>query len=256
MTEPASLIVRRPHETVDALVLGDAWVVGRTDILLVGQPELPVKTLVRFEITLAGGEPVITGDGWAAAHESDDGAGTGGLRVRLRTVDKGSKAVLRRMLERQKQGLAARPAPPAPSPEPPEPVDASAASAASPDPVDAQPEATAEAEVAPLDAPGDPEGATVATPTGDATATEPVVENARENAGDVTIEDPADPELASAPRRIPPQPPSNHDSGLRRQVRSITPPGDRDALLERLRARARTIAKAHIEDVEPDQATG
>jgi hypothetical protein len=201
MADPVSLIVHRPHETLDTLVETDAWVVGRTDILLVGQPALPPKTLVRFEVTLAGGDPVISGDGWAVSNEPDDGAGTGGVRVRFRTVDKSSKAVLRRMLELQKKGLAERPKPP----------------------IEAAPvEAAAPVETAPVEAVAEAPDATE--------------------------------ELRSGPRLVAPAAPATRGSGPRRSVRAVAPPDDRDALLDRLRTRARELAKVHIEASGPDKA--
>jgi hypothetical protein len=111
------IIIARPYEASDTLVEHDAWIVGRSDILLLGADDLPAKTLVAFEIRLQGGEAVIQGEGWAMHSEPDDGAGTGGLRIKLRTLDRPSKALLRRMLDRQKKGLAKRPEPPSPEPE-------------------------------------------------------------------------------------------------------------------------------------------
>ena len=104
---PGSLRVERPYDTTDAYLEGDAWTVGRADMLLVGAESLATGTLVRFEIVLTNGDPVVCGEGRAVETvEARDGR-QGGLRIRFRALDPSSKAMLRRALEVQKSATTA-----------------------------------------------------------------------------------------------------------------------------------------------------
>jgi hypothetical protein len=104
---PGSLRIERPYDTTDAYLEGDAWTVGRADMLLVGAESLAAGTLVRFEIVLTNGDPVVCGEGRAVETvEARDGR-QGGLRIRFRQLDPSSKAMLRRALEVQKSATTA-----------------------------------------------------------------------------------------------------------------------------------------------------
>lgn len=102
----------RPYESLDEFIVGDAWTVERSGLVLLGQDAVADKTLVRFEIAIESGEAVVTGEGRAVESLAPDGEHPGGVRVEFRKLDKKSKRVLKRALEHRKSLREDAPPPP------------------------------------------------------------------------------------------------------------------------------------------------
>ena len=98
---PTTLRITRPWATEKEFVEGDIAYLGRTAILLPGAPAREPGTLIRFEIVLAGGQPVFRGEGNVVAHHLPGGAKPPGLEVRFTRIDARSKLILDRVRERR-----------------------------------------------------------------------------------------------------------------------------------------------------------
>lgn len=104
-----TLTIVRPYQTVEEFLDNDAWTAGRTDLLLIDQAPVPMKTIVHFRVALDSGETLFQGEGWAAGHVKPLGGRPGGLRVRFRKIDAPSKAMLQRALEALEKAQEAEP---------------------------------------------------------------------------------------------------------------------------------------------------
>ena len=95
--------IARPYGSDNEFVEGDfAWL-GRTTIILPNGPARTVGELVRFEIVLTNGAPVLRGEGHVVAHYIPGGPRPAGLEVRYTRVDAKSKLILDRVRERRTQ---------------------------------------------------------------------------------------------------------------------------------------------------------
>jgi hypothetical protein len=93
--------ITRPYATEKEFIDADFGWVGRTTLILPGAPARPSGELVRFEIVLANGVPILRGEGHVAGHNAPGGARPPGLEVRFTRVDAKSKLVLDRVRERR-----------------------------------------------------------------------------------------------------------------------------------------------------------
>jgi hypothetical protein len=94
---PAKFRVVRPYATEDDYIRGDfAWI-GRTWIILPNIPARDAGELVRFEVVLTSGAPVIRGEGNVIGYNPPGGPRPAGLEVKLSRFDARSKAILDRV---------------------------------------------------------------------------------------------------------------------------------------------------------------
>jgi hypothetical protein len=174
--------ITRPYGSENEFVDGDFGWVGRTTLVLPGGPARAAGELVRFEVVLTTGAPVLRGEGHVVAHHVPGGSRPAGLEVRYTRVDARSKIVLDRVRERRNAG----------SPNGPMSMSGSVSTASMPSPVP-QPEALPVLK-APADTPSERSGVHL---------------------------------TKAASRRV-------------------TPPANRDEILERLRSRAKELAAAGV----------
>jgi hypothetical protein len=126
MSGPFTLRIARPYASREDYLQGDYWTVERSEMLLLGVEGVSQGAQVTFEIVLDNKEVVVRGEGRALDLVPPRDGKPGGVRVRFKQLDSGSKATLRRALEIQKKKAtepqAATPAavdpPPAAQPEP------------------------------------------------------------------------------------------------------------------------------------------
>lgn len=109
MASKPSIRIVRPYDSVEDFLVGDAWTVDRADMLLVGAEPHDPNATVRFEIVLASGASVVTGEGRVLSHVPARGERPAGLRVRFQKLDEASKTTLKRALETQKRSRVAKP---------------------------------------------------------------------------------------------------------------------------------------------------
>jgi hypothetical protein len=101
MSTPGALRIERPYDSVEDYLEGDAWTVARSDMLLVGAEGVAQGTLVKFEIVIASGDPVVRGEGRVLEAAEADAGRPGGIRVRFQRLEGDSKAMLRRALQKR-----------------------------------------------------------------------------------------------------------------------------------------------------------
>src|SRR5262249_24704520 len=104
-----ALRIERPYDSAEAFLEGDAWTVGRSDMLLVDASGIAPGTALSFEIALETGAVVVRGEARALEQGGAADGRPGGLKVRFRQLDADSKAMLRRALEVQKRQRSAEP---------------------------------------------------------------------------------------------------------------------------------------------------
>jgi len=201
----SAIRLSRPYASEQEFVEGDFSWLGRPTVVLPNTSARSPGDVVRFELVLSVGTPIFRAEGQVVAHHP---AGTKmpGLELRITRMDAKSKAILDQM--RQRRAANARPAPKAVAP--PMQVESIAPSppAVVPTPV---PDVVAKPEVgrlAPAPAPVVQSDDPGKSPTG-------------ETAGDIS-------ERSGV-----------HLSPVRARV---TPPPNREEILDRLRERARQLA--------------
>lgn len=222
MSEPVILRIVRPYASEAEFLAGDLWTLDAKGALLVDQAALAPGTLVRFDVVLSTGERLIRAEGKVVKYVEPTPARPGGLRVRFTRFGGSTKAFIDRAVELRRAAPPARPeAPPAASKPPPTPP---APSAHPPPPAPSAPQHAA------AEAPVDAADAAPASGTVPAGSPEPAVEL---RSG------------VTASARPMPSAVRSSDFGERRQslraraVQQVSPPANRDALLDRLRSRAR-----------------
>jgi hypothetical protein len=94
--------VTRPYASDKEFIDADFGWVGRTTLILPGGPARPTGELVRFEVVLANGAPVLRGEGHVVGHNPPGSARPPGLEVRFTRVDAKSKTILDRVHERRR----------------------------------------------------------------------------------------------------------------------------------------------------------
>jgi hypothetical protein len=94
---PVAVRIQRPAATVDAFLKTDRRLFGRKTIALPGAPSKPVGAILRFEIVLADGVPVVRGEGRVLSSGPLDGDGEHGLLLGLTKLDPSSKALFDRV---------------------------------------------------------------------------------------------------------------------------------------------------------------
>ncbi len=118
---PVAIRVSRPFETEDDLLESELETLTRTSITLIGAPSRPPGLVLRFELVLASGQPLLRGEGRVVGYKPDAHFGTGGLTLRFTRLDSRSKAVVDRAAAmRERRRPSALPATESPSlPAPP-----------------------------------------------------------------------------------------------------------------------------------------
>jgi molecular chaperone DnaK len=168
----------RPYATIEAFLAEERDTFSRTAVTLIGAPTRPRGVVIRFEVTLSNGTPVLRGEGRVLGFQAADDQGPSSLTLRFTRLDARSKALVDRAAELRENRESSIP---------PEPR-----------PTDAGP------------APSSPESGPTLT----------------------------------APAAFPP--PGESSPAL---TPVDAPPPQRDALLDRLRARAKTLSPGQIETI-------
>lgn len=104
--QSAALRIPLGYADVDSFVERYARNVSRSGLFLPAETPLPVGTLLRFEVVLRDGQPVLRGEGevtWttagvAGSSGADDGEALSGMAVRLQRLDERSRSLVERVL--------------------------------------------------------------------------------------------------------------------------------------------------------------
>jgi hypothetical protein len=89
---PVAIRVVRPYATEDELLENELETFTRTSITLLGAQPRPQGLMLRFELALSSGHALVRGEGRVVGYKPDAYYGTGGLTLRFTRLDSRSKA--------------------------------------------------------------------------------------------------------------------------------------------------------------------
>jgi molecular chaperone DnaK len=111
----------RPYATLDAFLAEEQDTFSRTAVTLIGAPSRPRGVVIRFEITLSDATPILRGEGRVLSYQGADEHGPSSLTLRFTRLDARSKALVDRIAANRESGVnkhtaaAAAAAPPPPT---------------------------------------------------------------------------------------------------------------------------------------------
>ena len=127
---PVAIRITRPYDSEDELVRHELDTISRTGVVLVGAQPRPEGVILRFELALASGTPVLRGEGRVIGYKSAVVGSEPGLAVRFTRLDSKSKALVDRVAALREMRRSVPPPPAIPQEpevaanEPPPPVSA------------------------------------------------------------------------------------------------------------------------------------
>lgn len=218
---PVAIRVTRPYASDNDFLQNEIDTLTRTTVTLIGAQSRPQGVILRFEVILATGTPLLRGEGRVVAFRQASQGTDAGLTLRFTRLDARSKALVDRAASiREARARAASFHPPR---------------------LDAEPAATPP-ETSPRRSPSEPARGAMATPPPlppRVSTPPPLPVQARSNTRPPPLPSRATPLAArtdgSAPSRRPP-------ASLR-----APPSRRREELLDRLRQRAKTLSRADVE---------
>jgi hypothetical protein len=103
VTHVATIVrVVRPFQNEAEFLAAEAWTIDDKTVLLIGQPELAKRSLVRFEVTLESGATLLRAEAKVLRYDPPREDRPGGLRVKLKRYNASTKALIIRALEARK----------------------------------------------------------------------------------------------------------------------------------------------------------
>jgi hypothetical protein len=101
----------RPYSTEEAFLAEERDTLTRTAITLIGAPTRPRGVVIRFEVTLSDGTPILRGEGRVLGFQPADDRGPSSLTLRFTRLDAKSKALVDRAAELREASIAPPPEP-------------------------------------------------------------------------------------------------------------------------------------------------
>jgi hypothetical protein len=231
---PVAIRITRPYSTEEELLQHEPETITRTGVTLLGAQQRPQGVVLRFELALSNGNAVLRGEGRVVAYKPNTQDGLGGLTLRFTRLDSRSKSLVDKATalrdQRRQPPLpsGALHPPASPSSTPVLPLAADRRSSLPPQPASSRPPAPVLPPPAPV--------SDVTIPIDVADASEPSLPLASSSPALPRASSIPPPPPASSPR--PPQPET--------QARQMASPPERDALLGRLRVRARSLDASQV----------
>lgn len=128
---PVAIRITRPHQSEEDFLAAELDTISRTGVVLVGAQQRPEGVVLRFELTLANGAPLLRGEGRVIGYKPNVIGNEGGLALRFTRLDSKSKGLVDRVGAMREQRRSLVPPPPqsarqaeAPPPPPPPPTPA------------------------------------------------------------------------------------------------------------------------------------
>lgn len=257
---PVAIRIVRPYESEDEFLDAELETVGKTSVILIGAHPRPTGVILRFEVTLNNGSTILRGEGRVLAHKENAFRGQPGLSLRFTRLDPRSKALVDRAAALREAKAAGsvppssravpsvRPSSPAvpPSVHPPvsDPAITDALTQSTPAPTRAS---SPPAPRAPDDSIGvhvpPPPSSHEDAPTHVETRTDPPLQHAATDVPAPMHTEMPESGGATDPPPVPSAPPRTRSAG------SVAPPPDRDAVLARLRDRARSLPQDKVDAI-------
>lgn len=95
--KPVAIRITRPYQTEEEFFAAELETISRTGVTLVGAQQRPDGVVLRFELTLATGEPLIRGEGRVVGYKPNAIGGEPGLSLRFTRLDSKSKSLVDRV---------------------------------------------------------------------------------------------------------------------------------------------------------------
>ncbi|HSQ62070.1 MAG TPA: hypothetical protein VLM85_02605, partial [Polyangiaceae bacterium] len=109
---PVAIRITRPYQTEDEFLRHERDTISRTGVTLVGAQRRPDGAVLRFEVALASGVPLLRGEGRVVGYREPAHGHEGGLSLRFTRLDSKSKALVDRIAAMPKRSMPP-PLPPA-----------------------------------------------------------------------------------------------------------------------------------------------
>ncbi len=109
---PVAIRVARPYATEEELLERELETLTRTSVTLIGAQPRPQGVVLRFELVLSAGQVLMRGEGRVVGYKQGTHDGLGGLTLRFTRLDTRSKAVVDRaaaLRDRRRPSAAAPP---------------------------------------------------------------------------------------------------------------------------------------------------
>jgi molecular chaperone DnaK len=221
---PVAIRITRPYDSEEEFLAHELEMISKTGITLVGAQPRPQGVVLRFELVLASGQVLVRGEGRVVGSKPNVYKGASGLTLRFTRIDARSKAFLDKATSLREARRPSSKPPRVPS-SPPEPG--------------------AAAEAPPV-APAAPPAAPPPSPEPDSEPTLPAALAVPPPAAAAAPEPPSTPPPPPAqpppsPPSAPPPAPEAPPAQGQAAAPAASPPQGRDALLERLRSRAKAL---------------
>ena len=244
---PVAIRITRPYATEEELLQHEPETITRTGVTLLGAQPRPQGVVLRFELALSGGNPVLRGEGRVVGYKPDAHDGLGGLTLRFTRLDSRSKSLVDKaaaVRDQRRQSLppAAGSSIPPPLP-PPAPTPSSPSVARAPVPASA----SSRPSTPPFPPPAPSSGSSIPLEVADASG--PFLAASALPSAPEVADPPSVPPPPSAPAPASAPPPASSprpaDAPALAEPR-LAPPAGRDALLGRLRSRAQGLDATHV----------
>lgn len=255
--KPVAIRIARPWDTEEELLRNELETLTRTGVTLVGAQQRPDGVVLRFEVTLRAGAPVLRGEGRVVGYKPNALGAEPGLMLRFTRLDSKSKAFVDRAaaLRDGKRPSLMPPPPPKPADSGPKLEDKveendipKAPSAPKLESVyaDSGPKLeSAEMEATAPVSSGEVRAALAA----DAADAESRAPDSIEPASEDPAAVPAPPAPPTEVNVAQAAEPTRSAGGPVQAGRAIDTPADRDAILERLRARGRALSTERVASI-------
>ena len=112
---PVAIRIARPYSSEEAFLEHELETLTRTSVTLIGAQARPQGVILRFEVTLASGAPLLRGEGRVVGYKRNAIGDEPGLTLRFTRLDPRSKALIDRaaaMREAKARSRSAYPPPP------------------------------------------------------------------------------------------------------------------------------------------------
>jgi hypothetical protein len=106
--------ITRPYQTEDEFIARELDTISRTGVTLVGAQPRPEGVVLRFELALASGAPLLRGEGRVVGYKASALGSEPGLSLRFTRLDSKSKALVDRVGS-MRDVRRSMPPPPSPS---------------------------------------------------------------------------------------------------------------------------------------------
>ena len=94
MNKPRILRITRPYESVEDYIASEGWTISSKRMILLDQPRLERDTIVRFELSLPSGEKLIRAEARVVGYQAPTPDKPGGPKVRFKRFGGTTKAFI------------------------------------------------------------------------------------------------------------------------------------------------------------------